>query len=56
LLAPFVYLQIVAAAALGWLIWGQFPDIFTWIGIAVVCTSGIVIGTLEWRRQSRAGA
>src|SRR5690606_20001858 len=44
LLAPFVYLQIVAAAALGWLIWGQFPDVFTWIGIAVVCTSGIVIG------------
>ena len=41
---------------LGWLIWGQFPDIFTWIGIAVVCTSGIVIGTLEWRRQSRTGA
>ncbi|MEJ6666205.1 DMT family transporter [Alcaligenes aquatilis] len=56
LLAPFVYLQIVAAAALGWLIWGQFPDMFTWIGIAVVCSSGIVIGTLEWRRQSKAGA
>lgn len=56
LLAPFVYLQIVAAAALGWMIWGQFPDMFTWIGIAVVCASGIVIGALEWRRQARPGA
>lgn len=56
LLAPFVYLQIVAAAALGWLIWGQFPDMFTWIGIGVVCASGIVIGTLEWRRQKQSGA
>ncbi|WP_394063376.1 DMT family transporter [Alcaligenes sp. WGS1538] len=56
LLAPFVYLQIVAAAALGWMIWGQFPDLFTWIGIAVVCASGIVIGALEWRRQARPGA
>ncbi|WP_454003845.1 DMT family transporter [Alcaligenes sp. Marseille-Q7550] len=55
LLAPFVYLQIVAAAALGWMIWGQFPDLFTWIGIAVVCASGIVIGALEWRRQARPG-
>ncbi|MCH1880173.1 DMT family transporter [Alcaligenes ammonioxydans] len=56
LLAPFVYLQIVAAAALGWLIWGQFPDMFTWIGIGVVCASGIVIGALEWRRQKQSGA
>lgn len=56
LLAPFVYLQIVAAAALGWMIWGQFPDLFTWIGIAVVCASGITIGALEWRRQARPGA
>lgn len=56
LLAPFVYLQIVAAAALGWLIWGQFPDLFTWTGIAVVCASGITIGALEWRRQARPGA
>ncbi|HRL21237.1 MAG TPA: DMT family transporter [Alcaligenes sp.] len=55
LLAPFVYLQIVAAAALGWMIWGQFPDVFTWIGIGVVCASGIVIGALEWRRQARPG-
>lgn len=50
LLAPFTYFQIVAAAALGWLIWGQFPDALSWLGIAIICASGVVIGMLEWRR------
>ncbi|MDS1140123.1 DMT family transporter [Pusillimonas sp. SM2304] len=49
MLAPFVYLQIISAAALGWLIWGQFPDALTWLGIAVICASGITIGMVEWR-------
>lgn len=51
MLAPFVYLQIISAAGLGWLIWGQFPDPLTWLGIAVVCASGITIGVVEWRRR-----
>ncbi|MGX5659911.1 DMT family transporter [Castellaniella ginsengisoli] len=51
LLAPFVYFQIVSAAALGWLIWGQFPDPVSWLGIAIVCASGITIGLIEWRRN-----
>lgn len=50
-LAPFVYLQILSAAGLGWLIWGQFPDALSWLGIGIVCSSGIVIATLEWRQQ-----
>src|SRR5690606_27721292 len=51
MLAPFVYLQIISAAALGWLIWGQFPDALTWVGIAVICVSGITIGMVEWRKR-----
>ena len=51
LLAPFVYLQILSAAALGWLIWSQFPDLLSWVGIAIVCASGIVIGAIEWRNR-----
>ncbi|MGB3288427.1 MAG: DMT family transporter [Burkholderiaceae bacterium] len=50
-LAPFIYLQIISAAALGWLIWGQFPDAFSWLGIAVICASGMTIAVLEWRRR-----
>jgi len=51
LLAPFLYLQIVAAAALGWLIWGQFPDAVSWLGIAVICTSGASLALWEWKRK-----
>lgn len=50
LLAPFVYLQIVAAATLGWLIWGQFPDLVSWLGIAVICGSGAVLAAWEWKK------
>lgn len=50
LLAPFAYLQIIAASGLGWLVWGQFPDAFSWLGILIICTSGVVIALIEWRR------
>lgn len=56
LLAPFVYIQIVAAASLGWLIWGQFPDALTWVGIAVICGSGASMAAWEWRKQAKAAA
>ncbi len=52
LLAPFIYLQITAAATIGWLIWGHFPDAVTWVGIAIICASGIGIGWVEWRRST----
>lgn len=53
MLAPFVYLQIVSASALGWLIWGVFPDAVTWLGIGVVCASGITIAIIEWHKHGR---
>jgi drug/metabolite transporter (DMT)-like permease len=53
LLAPFIYLQITSATALGWLIWGEFPDRLTWVGIGIICFSGVAITIYEWqtRRQ-----
>lgn len=51
LLAPFVYLQIVAATVLGWLIWRQFPDTLSWLGIAIVCASGVIVSIVEWRNN-----
>lgn len=56
ILAPFVYLQIVSASALGWFVWGQFPDTLTWVGIFIICASGIGIGLIEWRRSRRENA
>ena len=54
LLSPFIYFQIVSAAGLGWLIWGHFPDLMSWLGIGVICASGISIGVIEWRRPRAA--
>lgn len=53
MLAPFVYLQIISAAGLGWLIWGTFPDALSWLGIAIICASGVTIGWIEWHGQGR---
>lgn len=49
MLSPFLYLQIISATALGWLIWGQFPDSLSWLGIAVIVASGVLITRYEWR-------
>jgi drug/metabolite transporter (DMT)-like permease len=51
-LAPFIYMQITAAASIGWLIWGDFPDATTWLGIGIICASGAGIGWYEWRNQA----
>ncbi len=42
-LAPLHYLEIVSAAALGYLVFGDFPDALTWTGIGVIVASGLYI-------------
>jgi drug/metabolite transporter (DMT)-like permease len=42
-LAPLHYLEIVAAVALGYLVFGDFPGILSWAGIAVITGSGLYI-------------
>ncbi len=42
-LAPLHYLEIVAAVALGYAIFSDFPNEMTWAGIAVIASSGLYI-------------
>jgi drug/metabolite transporter (DMT)-like permease len=42
-LAPLHYFEIVAAVALGYLVFGDFPNMLTWAGIAVIVASGLYI-------------
>ncbi|NCO86364.1 MAG: DMT family transporter [Rhodobacterales bacterium] len=42
-LAPLHYLEIVSAAALGYLVFDDFPDVLTWTGIGVIVASGLYI-------------
>lgn len=41
--APFQYLELVSAVALGWLIFGDFPDSLTWLGASIVVASGLAV-------------
>jgi len=49
LLAPFSYLQIVAAATLGWLVFGQAPGRTTALGMALICLAGLGVVLCETR-------
>ena len=42
-LAPLHYLEIVTAVALGYAVFGDFPNRLTWTGIAVIVASGLYI-------------
>lgn len=41
-LSPFNYSSVVYGALIQWIIWGNFPDWCTIMGILVVCTGGIL--------------
>lgn len=42
-LAPLAYLEIVTAAALGYLVFGDFPAPLTWVGVSVIVASGLYV-------------
>ncbi|MGQ0565709.1 MAG: DMT family transporter [Gemmobacter sp.] len=42
-LAPLHYFEIVTAVALGYAVFGDFPNLLTWAGIAVICGSGLYV-------------
>jgi drug/metabolite transporter (DMT)-like permease len=57
--APFEYLRLPFAVFMGWLIWGQMPEIWTYIGAAVVIGSTLYIAHREAqlaRERRRAAA
>ncbi len=52
-LAPLQYFEIVCATLFGWLIFGDFPDIFKWLGITIIIVSGLYILWRERRVAAR---
>jgi drug/metabolite transporter (DMT)-like permease len=47
LLAPLQYLEIVSATLFGYLVFSDFPDLPTWIGISLIIGSGLYIAHRE---------
>jgi drug/metabolite transporter (DMT)-like permease len=54
-LAPFQYLEIIGATLIGYLVFGDFPDVWTWVGTAIILASGLYVFHRE-RRQSGGNA
>lgn len=42
-LAPFIYSQIIWMILLGWLVFGQLPDVWTFVGAGIVIASGLYL-------------
>jgi drug/metabolite transporter (DMT)-like permease len=49
--APFNYVQLIGAAVLGYLVFGDIPDFWTWAGAAVIVCSGLYLGHVERQRH-----
>jgi len=53
LVAPFTYLQMIWATLFGYLVFGQLPDGFSALGMAVIVASGVGLVWHERRMQPR---
>lgn len=56
IITPFMYLQIVSMAALGYFVFGDVPDVWTAVGSAVIVASGVYLFHRERVVTSRAPA
>jgi drug/metabolite transporter (DMT)-like permease len=52
-LAPFSYSQLVVVTILGFLIFGEVPDIWTVVGAAIIIASGLYTAHRERVRRSQ---
>lgn len=50
-IAPLSYVELVGTATLGYLIFDNFPDFWTWVGAAIIIASGLYIALRERRRR-----
>ena len=51
LLAPLAYSEMIMATVLGWIVFGDFPDGYTFAGVGILVAAGLV---LAWPAPARA--
>jgi drug/metabolite transporter (DMT)-like permease len=49
IVSPFHYVQLVWASALGYLVFGDVPSAWMWLGAAIIVASGLSIVVRETR-------
>ena len=50
-IAPLGYVELLGTVVLGYLVFDNFPDLWTWLGAGVIIASGIYIAFRERRRR-----
>ena len=48
---PFIYVTILAASAIGYFFFGDFPDALSWVGVVILIAVGIYIAVRESRAK-----
>jgi len=49
--APFQYLRLIFVAAVAWLVWGEAPDAWGWLGAAIILGGAVIVTVAEARRR-----
>jgi drug/metabolite transporter (DMT)-like permease len=50
IVSPFQYMQLIGSVTVGYFFFGDFPDLLTWVGAAIIVGSGLYIGWSQTRR------
>jgi drug/metabolite transporter (DMT)-like permease len=50
LIAPLNYTQMIGSVVVGYLVFAEVPDLYTWIGSAVIIAAGLLVG---WQGRKR---
>jgi drug/metabolite transporter (DMT)-like permease len=54
IVSPFNYSQLIGATIMGYVVFHDFPDLWTWVGAGVIVSSGLYIGYREQVRYRQA--
>jgi drug/metabolite transporter (DMT)-like permease len=54
ILAPLAYMELLTVVALGYALFGNFPDPLTWVGLGIIVACGLYIGYRETVRARQA--
>ena len=50
IVSPFQYMQLIGSVVVGYLFFGDFPDVLGWVGAAIIVGAGLYIGLAQSRR------
>lgn len=50
IVSPFQYMQLIGSVVVGYLFFGDFPDVLGWVGAAIIVGAGLYIGLAQSRK------